>query len=406
MAVKKIALREPNISSDVQAVAIRQEAKSKPIAKPEAGMLRRFAVFLTIFQSVLFLAHYLVYKTLVVGFAPLSLTATRILAAAFAILSIAFLIASLVGFRNYGPMIRIFYTTAAIWLGTFSFLFYAAAAWWLIYAVTAIAGVSFAARTLAIILFGSALAISLYGVINAQWTRVKRITVHLTGLPPTWRGRTIALLSDLHLGNVRNTGFAKRIVCLVNGEKPDLVIIAGDLFDGTAIDADKATAPLRDLNPPFGTFFSEGNHEEFGDPRPLLAAITKAGVRILNKEKVDLDGLQLLGVPYRDATQTEHLRSVLAAMNIDTARASVLICHAPDRPAVVEEAGISLQLSGHTHGGQFIPYSWIATRMYRQFVHGLSRLGNLHVYTSYGVGTWGPPLRVGTYPEIVMIRVE
>jgi uncharacterized protein len=369
-------------------------------------MLRRFAVFLTIFQTVLFLAHLLLYETLVVALAPLSSTAAKTLAVSLAILSISFLSSSLAGFRHHGPIIRFTYTVGAIWLGTFNYLFIASLAWWLIYGVAAIANVSVATPTLGIVLFGAALAISLFGVINANLIRVKRITVSLANLPQSWRGRSIALVSDLHLGHIHNSGFAARIVKLINRELPSTVIIAGDLFDGTAIDAERATAPFQDVHAIYGTFFSEGNHEEFRDPQPFLSAIAKAGMHILNKEIVDLDGLQLLGVPYRDATHTEHMASVLARMNIDKARASVLICHAPDRPAVAEEAGISLQVSGHTHGGQFLPYSWIASRIYRQFTHGLSRIGNLLVFTSYGAGTWGPPLRVGTSPEIVILRLE
>lgn len=369
-------------------------------------MLRRFAVFLTFFQSVLFLAHLFVYETLLVAFAPLTSATTRILAISLAVLSISFMAASLAGFRRYGPVIRLTYTISAIWLGTFSFIFYASAAWWLCYGAATIANITIASRILGIILFGAALAVSLFGVINANWIRVKRVTVSLANLPQSWRGRSIALVSDLHLGHVRNSGFAARIVRLINRELPSAVIIAGDLFDGTAIDAERATAPFKNLQAIYGAFFSEGNHEEFNDTQAFLSAINKAGVRILNKEKVDLDGLQLLGVPYLDATHDGHLASVLTRMNIDRTRASVLICHAPDRPAVVEQAGILLQLSGHTHGGQFVPYSWIARKIYRQFTHGLSRIGNLQVFTSYGAGTWGPPLRVGTYPEIVVIRME
>jgi uncharacterized protein len=398
--------RRPNISSDAQVAAISHQANSKPEEQTATGILRRFAGFLTTFQSILFLAHYLFFITLVHAFNPAGRSIAPSLGVLLAVLSIAFLSATLLGFRYKGLAVRLYYTLAAVWLGTFNYLFIAACAWWLIYGLTALAQIPVSPQILAAVLFGSALATSVYGLINANWIRVKRLPVRLPNLPQSWRGRSLALVSDLHLGHVHNAGFASRIVRLINQELPSAVIIAGDLFDGTAIDAARATAPFKDIHAIYGTFFSEGNHEEFHDPQPFLSAIAKAGVRVLDKEKVDLDGLQLIGLPYRDATHTRHMQSVLARLNIDRTRASVLICHAPDRPAVAEEAGISLQLSGHTHGGQFIPYSWIATRIYRQFTHGLSRIGNLQVFTSFGAGTWGPPLRVGTYPEIIILRLQ
>jgi predicted MPP superfamily phosphohydrolase len=93
-------------------------------------------------------------------------------------------------------------------------------------------------------------------------------------------------------------------------------------------------------------------------------------------------------------------------MQIDRDRASLLLLHAPVRLAIAEEEGVSLQLSGHTHGGQFFPYTLVARRVWGKFIHGLQRVGNLQVFTSYGAGTWGPPLRVGTRPEIVLITFE
>jgi uncharacterized protein len=369
-------------------------------------MLRRFAVFLLVFQSILFLAHYFLFRTLLSVWGPFDSSIQFALGLTLAILAAVFLSASLLAFRYSAVWVRFVYILGAVWLGIFNYLFLACIAWWLLYATGAILKIPIANQTSAFLLFGSALAISLYGLINAAIPRVKHITVILQNLPKYWHERSIALVSDLHLGHVRNRGFAARIVHIINQQKPEFAIIAGDLFDGTAIDAVRATAPLSELRLPLGSFFSEGNHEEFRDPRPFLSAISNAGVHILDKQNVDLNGLQVLGVPYRDATHTEHMRSVLAGMNIDRSRASILITHAPDRPAVAEEAGISLQVSGHTHGGQFFPHSWIATRMYRQFVHGLSRLGALQVFTSYGVGSWGPPLRVDTYPEVIIIHLQ
>jgi predicted MPP superfamily phosphohydrolase len=97
---------------------------------------------------------------------------------------------------------------------------------------------------------------------------------------------------------------------------------------------------------------------------------------------------------------------VLHDIGLDRNRASILLTHAPDRPEIAEAAGVSLQLSGHTHLGQFLPWSWMARRIYRQFVYGLSRIGKMQVFTSSGAGTWGPPLRLGSNPEIVMLEFQ
>ena len=96
----------------------------------------------------------------------------------------------------------------------------------------------------------------------------------------------------------------------------------------------------------------------------------------------------------------EAWRPPCARVPIDRDRASILLTHAPDDPHTAESLGFSLQLSGHTHLGQFIPWSWMARRIYRQFVYGLSRIGKMQVFTSSGAGTWGPPLRLGSNPEL------
>jgi predicted MPP superfamily phosphohydrolase len=152
-------------------------------------------------------------------------------------------------------------------------------------------------------------------------------------------------------------------------------------------------------------YFVAGNHEQFGDDSKYLHAIAAAGVRVLSNEKVEVDGLQIIGVPYRNA-HDGHFASVLRGIRLDRDRASILLTHAPDHPEIAEAAGVSLQLSGHTHLGQFVPWSWMARRIYRQFVYGLSRIGKMQVFTSSGAGTWGPPLRLGSNPEIVLLEFE
>ena len=362
--------------------------------------------FIGVIQSILFLAHLLVYETWSYSLADVGQTPALWLKFVVALLSVSFLTASLLAFRYTNPLVRVFYQIAAVWLGLLSFLFFASGVSWAAFGFAKATQFQPNFHQIVEALFGIGLIVGVYAVLNAHWTRVQRIKVNLANLPEAWRGRTAALVSDLHLGHVRNGNFLRRIVTKLMDEKPDVIFVAGDLYDGTAIDAVKAAEPLRKLSAPQGAYFVAGNHEQFGDDTKYLNGVAAAGLRVMSNEKVEIDGLQIIGVPYRHATHDGHLSSVLQEIGIDRERASILLTHAPDRPHIAEAAGISLQLSGHTHVGQFYPWSWFARRVYRQFVYGLSRIGAMQVYTSSGVGTWGPPLRLGSNPEIVMLQFE
>ena len=361
--------------------------------------------FIATVQSVLFLVHFFLFQTWTFSPSGDESPGARWFGLALGLLSVSFVAASVLAFRYTNPALRAFYKTAAIWLGLLTFLFLAAVSSWIIFAVARLGGLDVNFHRTVELLFGIATFTGLYGVFNASWTRITRTTVRLANLPEAWRGRTAALISDLHLGHVRNGSFLRRVVAKILLEEPDAVFIAGDLYDGTAIDAARAAEPLNRLTAPHGVYFVAGNHEQFGDDSQYLHAIAAAGVRVLSSEKVEVDGLQILGVPYRNAAGGK-LASALDGMGLDRERASILLVHAPDHPEIAEAAGVSLQLSGHTHLGQFVPWSWMARRIYRQFVYGLSRIGKMQVFTSSGAGTWGPPLRLGSNPEIVMLQFE
>ena len=365
----------------------------------------RLIIFISVLQSVLWLAHFLLYETW--AFPSAGDHATPFwMKLALGFLSVTFVSASLLAFRYSNAAVRAFYRIAALWAGLLSFLVIAALCCWLIFGVSLAAGLDPNFHRIVELLFGAAVAVGLSGVLNASWTRVTRATVRLANLPASWRGRKAALISDLHLGHVRNGSFLRRMVSKILKEEPHAIFIAGDLYDGTFIDAARAAEPLKELSAPHGVYFVAGNHEQFRDDRQYLEAVAAAGVRVLHNEKVEVDGLQIAGVSYRNAWQPGAFASALRAIGLDRGRASVLLTHAPDHPEIAEAAGVSLQLSGHTHLGQFIPWSWVARRIYRQFVYGLSRIGKMQVFTSSGAGTWGPPLRLGSNPEIVMLQFE
>ena len=153
----------------------------------------------------------------------------------------------------------------------------------------------------------SALLAGIAAIVNAAWTRVVRVTVKLPNLPAAWRGRTAALVSDLHLGHVRNAGFLRRIVRKLSQLRPDVLFIPGDLYDGTAVDLARLAKPWSEFSAPLGAYFVTGNHEQFSSPTKYLDAVRQSGIRVLENEKIVLDGLQIVGVHYHDSTNVEQI---------------------------------------------------------------------------------------------------
>ncbi len=321
-------------------------------------------------------------------------------------LAVAFIAASFLRFRSTHPALRIVYALTSAWLGGLNFAVFAAIACWSIDGLSVRLDWEVPRVPLATILFGLAFLATAYGLVNAAWIRITRITVKLPGLPEAWEGRAAALVTDLHLGPLAGAGFLRRVIARLRALQPDAVFISGDMFDGSPLGVDELVAPWREFSAARGVFYVTGNHDEFAERSIFLDAVRRTGVRVLNNEKVTLDGLQLIGVHDAEAANPAELGAILRRAQIDRRQASILLAHQPVNLAVAEEADISLQLSGHTHGGQIWPWNLLVLWIYGRFGHGLERLGNLQVYTSNGVGTWGPPLRVGTKSEIVLMRFE
>jgi hypothetical protein len=255
-------------------------------------------------------------------------------------------------------------------------------------------------------LYGAAALIGLLALARAYRPRLNRITVLLRNLPAYWSGRTIALVSDIHLGNFRGTGFSRRVVSLIMAQKPECILLGGDMFDGAKLDVERSVRPWAALAAPSGVYFVGGNHDDYGGRETYFGALRRAGMRVLGNEKMDLHGLQLVGVHDRETLEPALFRSIMERIRVDPGSASILLAHRPSNLSVPEEAGIGLQLSGHTHQGQFWPWTLVARRAHGKFAYGLNRFGRMLVYTSSGVGTWGPPFRLGSRSEVVLIRLE
>jgi uncharacterized protein len=373
----------------------------------EVSSLKAWPVLgIGIIQAVLLVAHWFIYRTWIDFWFPLDAAWKQDLRIAVIALSFTFVLSALLGFRYSNPAIRLVYIFSAVWLGIANYLFLAALLCWPLELVTRLAPIDPPMPYVAGPLFVLALLAALFGLLNARWIRLRRVTVRLPNLPASWRGRTAALASDLHLGNLNGTRFGRRIVARIARLQPDIVFIPGDFYDGSGADPDRLAAPFRELNPPLGTYYVTGNHEEFGDPAHYTGAIARAGIRVLANEKAIVDGVSILGIPWGDSTYPGRVKNTLENLHPGSGEPAILLLHAPLRLPIVEQAGVNLQLSGHTHKGQLFPFTWLTRRIFGKFTYGLQRFGSLAVYTSSGAGTWGPPMRLGTAPEIVQMTFE
>lgn len=258
-----------------------------------------------------------------------------------------------------------------------------------------------------------AAVVTLIGFVNARRVaRVVEVDVPIDGLPPALHGFTIAQISDIHVGPTIKRRYLDRIVDKVNALGADLVAVTGDLVDGSVRHLAPHTAPLARLQARHGAYFVTGNHEYYSNAHDWIAEVRRLGIRVLMNEHVVLShqGASLLVAGVTDYSahhfDPSHRSDPHAAIAGAPPHVAVklLLAHQPRSAPAAADAGFDLQLSGHTHGGQFLPWNFFVP-MQQPYIAGLNRLRRLWVYTSRGTGYWGPPKRFGAPSEITRVRL-
>ena len=367
-------------------------------------MRRRFWTRLAIITSILGAIHLYIWQRFVA--AP-DLPEPWFAVATVAIFALApgLVLAMLAGRRLPRASARPLLFFAYTWFGFAVYLLIGAALSNLACAV-GLAG----ARSAAIGGAGGAALVVLYGLVHARrGPFVRRVRVPLANLPASADGYTIVQLTDVHIGHVLGRDFAANVARRVNALAPDLIVLTGDIVDGRLSELVPHVEPLRELRAVDGVFAVTGNHEYYWDVDAWLAHLGSLGMRFLRNERVTVRGaFELAGVD--DSTSAamavghgEDIPRALAGR--DPALPLVLLAHHPSSIARAQAAGVDLQLSGHTHGGQLLPLGWLS-RLFEPHVAGLARFGATWLYVSEGTGFWGPPLRVGTSCEIAAITLS
>jgi len=260
---------------------------------------------------------------------------------------------------------------------------------------------------------GAALVATVIGFISARRTAaIVHIDIPIAGLAVELHGFTIAQITDIHVGHTIKAGYVHAVVEAVNRLGADMVAITGDLVDGSVASLREHVAPLQRLASRHGTFFVTGNHEYYSGAHAWIDELQRLDIRVLLNEHVvvqhDTAALVVAGVTdvsahHFDPTHRSDPHSAIAGAP-EHASMRLLLAHQPRSAAAAADAGFHLQISGHTHGGQFLPWNFFV-RLQQPFVAGLRRLEDLWVYTSRGTGYWGPPNRFGIPSEITLLRL-
>jgi predicted MPP superfamily phosphohydrolase len=312
----------------------------------------------------------------------------------------------IIGAKKYHPINAFFYTVSIMWLALLLYFFLAVLALLLINIIIDITGISLLmmfplAVTTMIIVIGTIV----YGIIHANRPKIIDYTIHSPELLPAWKGKNIILISDMHLGLVRSRHFTKKVVRKINALSPDLVIIAGDIIDGPVFDYERGLSPLKDLHSTYGVFYTPGNHEDYNSENEKFYPIVKSLTNTLIDEKAEINGTQIIGLRYHEES-LEDTSARLEKTGYDKGRPSIVILHDPRNTPALQNAGVSLVVSGHTHKGQFFPANFIVRFIYKEFIYGMHMHKNTVSITTSGIGTMMMPIRIGTRAEIVRIRVK
>lgn len=367
-----------------------------------------FLIFIIVFVIILFESHWLVYFSLVKFFNLENHNLKIFLAITLIFLSLSFIFSSLLAHWKENDFTRIFYLGANIWLALLNNLVLALAAAWVIGWGLKLANLNFDFSKIASLFILLAILGTAWGIWNAFNPVMKNITVKIKNLPVSWQGKTAVQLSDVHLGHVYRPAFLKKVVAKVNTANPDIIFITGDLFDGMDGELNSLTEPLNDLRAE-NIFMVTGNHETYlGIDKAKKALAANPRIKILENQSVDVSGLKIVGLSYpgREGLGFQFGEVFEKLDNYNPEDPNILLYHEPKNIQEAKELGIKLQLAGHTHKGQSFPFNFITHLMFKGYDYGFFTLGDYNLYATTGVGTWGPPMRTGNRPEIVVIKFE
>lgn len=258
--------------------------------------------------------------------------------------------------------------------------------------------------------FGLAFITSVFGFWNGSHIRITPVNIPMQGLEKEMKA---VHLTDIHIGHFRTGGFLQKLIDKTNSQNPDLIFITGDYLDSRYALDKKYFEPLKQLKAP--VYFVDGNHDHATNNDSIVSLMRTVGVTVLENEVTYLNGLQIIGLTHMLADRNSldmhasgdnpTISETLPKLDIDPDKATVLLHHAPNGIKHANRYGVDLYLAGHTHAGQIFPFNFFANLMF-EYNRGLHNFKGTKVFVSEGVGTFGPPFRIGTKSEIISLTLS
>ena len=335
-----------------------------------------------------------------------SISGKIIVGAVIFILSVLTFFAFIIVNKKDNLLTRLFYVVSFTWLGCLSNFCLVSAFACSVFWLFKIAGLAYPAWLFKSFIVAATLLLSAKSIYNAYRIKVKKTTIYIKNLPSAWENKKIIHISDIHLGPILREKFFHQVIEKIKSLKPDAVFITGDFFDGSESDFSWVKKPLNNLEATLGVYYSLGNHDFILGADRVIDLLKGEHITILNNRLIEKEGMQIIGLDFTPDKNFDLKREVLSAAGYNGAKPSILLFHEPKDTVKSQGVGIDLQLSGHTHGGQMFPFNFLAKLYYHNHSHGIFRRGDYTLSVTAGVGTWGPPMRIGTRSEIVVMSLR
>lgn len=372
-----------------------------------------FSLFVCITQIAILCLHLIIHTYIFLWFPELE-SYKSVSLYFFIIMSFAFTLAMLLSMRlrPFQKLIDIYVEVSSIWLGAMAISFVGVSLSAALTLALDILSIDYSYTMVGVGTLLSVTLANLLGIWNTYHLHRKSYTISDSRVPDLWNNSKIVMFADVHIGRIRKESWVKKVVAAVNHENPDVVLIVGDLYDGPEVNTVIYQDLLAQIKASRGVFFVNGNHEKYGDLASFKESIRNAHITILEDSSSVVDGLEFVGLDYR----TEELYDVppgkqglyqVISQIKESNYPKIYLKHVPmNLGQIAADPNAILSVHGHTHRGQMFPFNFVTSIMYKGYDYGLNMWNKTHVITTSGAGSWGPPQRLYSQSEYVVITLR